>query len=338
MRSALVVLAAILLVQAGCLSRQVARDGVGVRQAILDLYTDQIMDNLIRAKNGLPFVQLAYSSLQVQDTDSLSGSAQNTYSNETDSMMNAVGVTTSVLRKIVTTPVFMGAARRDRVMAFKADPITDHNDVYEHYLAFAHNPALFCVSEQKPKCEVHMMRKCGKHYYWVPLEAAQAFQQLCLKTTFMRGPETVPPPVYWERTITNVTEYTRDAEDVKNKTPMIVYAAIQFDQTLPNAEGSLLITLSDGRKVVLPLKQYDKRVEGDKDPQPQRGMQTKWLRADWAPAKVGYDVENLRGLKVRVLLPDFPPPLQSGVSDLKKINDNLDQIRLNVVNIKGVSN
>jgi len=179
----------------GCLSRQVSRDGIGIRQSLLDMYTDQIMDNLIRARNGLPFVQLAYSSVQVQDVDSMTGSVQDTYNISSDRSSNAVGLVTSVLRRFSNGLQLTGNARRDRTMGLKADPVTDKNDIYEKYLEFANNPALFHVSATKPVCQVHIMRKHGKCYYWVPLEAAQEFQQLCMKTTFMRGPETAPPPV-----------------------------------------------------------------------------------------------------------------------------------------------
>src|SRR5690349_14841759 len=64
-----------LFVLPGCLARQVARDGRDLRGAIQDLYTDQVMDNLIRAYEGLPFVQLAYHDLVVQDANSLTASA-----------------------------------------------------------------------------------------------------------------------------------------------------------------------------------------------------------------------------------------------------------------------
>ena len=57
----------------GCLARQIAKDGTDFRQALLDMYTDQAMDNLIRARNNMPFVQVAYRNLLVQDTDKLSG-------------------------------------------------------------------------------------------------------------------------------------------------------------------------------------------------------------------------------------------------------------------------
>lgn len=37
------------LVCCGCLARHIAHDGTHLREAMVDIYTDQVMDNLIRA-------------------------------------------------------------------------------------------------------------------------------------------------------------------------------------------------------------------------------------------------------------------------------------------------
>jgi hypothetical protein len=322
----------------GCLSQQVSRDGVNVRQALLDMYTDQIMDNLIRAKTGLPFVQLSYSSLQIQDVDSVMGNIQNTNTVASDSTRTALNAVTGVVRHFTDALQLTGNAKRDRTMSLKADPITNQNDVYQLYMTFALDPNLFVCSNSKPACPVHIMRKWEKKYYWVPVEAASAFEALCLRTTFMRGPETVPPPVYWERTIATVYEYRRDPEDKDKKTPMVVYAALQLDQQLPNGDGSLIATLDDGRKIVLPVQQYAQRIKGDTKDLPSKGLPTTYLQATWSPAVTGFDVENLRNLPVKILLPEFPPPLPPATLDLKKINDNLDQINLNTLNLRNNSN
>jgi hypothetical protein len=52
------------------------------------------------------------------------------------------------------------SAKRDRIMSFKADPITDKNDIYELYLAFASDPELLLVTFDKPPCDsAHIMRE-----------------------------------------------------------------------------------------------------------------------------------------------------------------------------------
>ena len=46
--------------------RSFRNDGNQVRRALLDMYEDQAMDNLIRAHENLPFVQLNYHDVLVQ--------------------------------------------------------------------------------------------------------------------------------------------------------------------------------------------------------------------------------------------------------------------------------
>src|SRR5947209_17161836 len=61
----------------GCLSRQVEADGRNFRHALLEMYTDQVMDNLVCAYNEQPFVQVAYRALVVTDTQTVKGNLGN---------------------------------------------------------------------------------------------------------------------------------------------------------------------------------------------------------------------------------------------------------------------
>lgn len=62
-----------LIALAGCQAQRIGGQGKDFRAALLDMYTDQIMDNLIRAKNNEPFVQLEYTELFVLEADEISG-------------------------------------------------------------------------------------------------------------------------------------------------------------------------------------------------------------------------------------------------------------------------
>src|SRR5205823_6232295 len=46
-----------------CTNQVVHWDAVQMRRHVMDYYTDQVMENLIRAKNGLPFVHVDVASL-----------------------------------------------------------------------------------------------------------------------------------------------------------------------------------------------------------------------------------------------------------------------------------
>src|SRR6266478_4380262 len=81
----------------GCLSRQIARDGTHLREAMLDIYTDQVMDNLIRARSNMPFVQMKYSNIQANDAQDLSVNGT-----IDQSFMRAVNLMTGVVTKSIT--------------------------------------------------------------------------------------------------------------------------------------------------------------------------------------------------------------------------------------------
>src|SRR5690242_3805989 len=80
-RSAVFV-ACVLLAAPGCLAKQFTHDGIAIHKAAVNLYTEQAMANLIRARCNLPFVQLSYSKLSL--TDKVSGKL----SAETDQTVN----------------------------------------------------------------------------------------------------------------------------------------------------------------------------------------------------------------------------------------------------------
>ena len=152
----------------GCLSRQVARDGSNLRRALNDMYTDQVMDNLIQAHNNLPFVQVTYADVTVQDNDQYGGSLGANQS-LTEQLFDPIQ------RTYATMFSSEGNASRSRTMSFVANPVTDQNDIYEAYLKFAHDSELFVVSDADPGCAAHIVRKCHKKYYWVPVAAAPKF-------------------------------------------------------------------------------------------------------------------------------------------------------------------
>src|ERR1700724_3054963 len=56
MRKASWFVAVLLIADSGCRSQQLARDEDHIRCAVLELQTNQIMDNLIRIRRGLPII------------------------------------------------------------------------------------------------------------------------------------------------------------------------------------------------------------------------------------------------------------------------------------------
>src|SRR5947209_10286846 len=135
----------VLVSSSGCLARQVHRDGENFRQAVCDLYTDQALDNLIRAKCGMPFVQLNYRDMLVQDTDSITGTGGMDQTIATGRGLLAAAVTRTFTDKYSIG----GTGKRDRQMSFHADPVVDTPEIYEAYIQFSHDPNLFMESDCK---------------------------------------------------------------------------------------------------------------------------------------------------------------------------------------------
>jgi hypothetical protein len=223
----------------GCLARQVARDGCNFREALLSMYTDQVMDNLIRAHKNEPFVQLAYTNLVVTDSQILTANVADTVdSTSATSVGKLTGALVAHTSGLTNRILFGGSGENGRRMEFRADPAAK-NDIYVYYLAFAKDPSLFGVSDRAPCIDVHMKRKDGCRWYWVPAEAAGVFLQLVLKTTFMRGPET-PPPVYWPTTIASIEPRMQPGSQEPYPNKYIVTLC----QAVPNdTEGRLSLIL-----------------------------------------------------------------------------------------------
>jgi len=60
---------------AGCTTTHVQWDAAQMREQVVDYYNDEIMDNLIRGRNGQPFVHVDVAGLQAVVGSKLSGSA-----------------------------------------------------------------------------------------------------------------------------------------------------------------------------------------------------------------------------------------------------------------------
>src|SRR6185312_11946819 len=173
-----------------------------------------------------------------------------------------------------------------------------------------------------PKGSYHVLRKdCGR-FYWVPTEAAPLFQQLILKTTFMRGPETIPPG-YYEVKITKVSEPEKlDPTGKKD----IVRSFLDFDKTVPNGKASLVLTLSNKKKVRLDLLDVKKKSSGE---EVRDGDPTDRLEVRWSPSRDTVTKEELQGATVRIYSEDHPPEIAKPEL-AEEIRHDVNRIRASV--------
>jgi hypothetical protein len=82
---------------AGCTATQTRWDATNIRKEVMVYYNDQIMDNLIRAKNQLPFVHVDITLLTSQGSSQITGTIG---AGETRTNMNASKSITGMLGTI----------------------------------------------------------------------------------------------------------------------------------------------------------------------------------------------------------------------------------------------
>jgi hypothetical protein len=326
----------------GCRSAQLKKDQDCMRGALLDLYTNQIMDNLIRASNGYPIVQLDYSDITGTITQNSNASYGGNQNLETG--RNEVGITT--LRQFTNFFDYSIGGSQENQLTITANPVLNNNEVYNAYLEFLEKPERFIVSDEPPPpgaahivrcvpidpceagCEPCKGKKCvKKKYYWVPCEYRYDFLRLALVTTVQRG-QPLEVPDFFEVTVEKAEDTTPDNLKKKKQTRFTLY----FDKGIPNDSGDMRVTLSDAA-YHFRLDRYTDPVDGavvkkgDKidrlwlllTPDDPFGQTPNLLQA------------GLEGKKVRVDLDSYRPTLPTTEDLLKSIRRNVGLIRLQQV-------
>ncbi len=309
------------IVLSGCQAQRVGLQGTHFREALLGMYTAQILDNLIRAYHDLPFVQLEFTDLFVQDVGVLGTDASmgDTVTNERSVTFS--GASSRTVGRTVASPWEWNAEfKRTGTMYFHAKPITDRNQIYDAYVAFAKDPDLFVAekgtrSPSKPHHPGTEHTQDGWCYY-VPKSAAREFLELALLTTFKHGAHVAPG--YYQVKIKGVGELT--------KTPgrPSVKGTLEFDTPVPNGNALMMLTHPEtGQSVRIPLYQLE-RLEG--------GAPTTKLEAEWSPEKRGIRPDQLRpGLAVRIYSEQYPPEPPRFMQKLESIETTLRTIQSNQI-------
>ncbi len=111
----------------GCTTTHVQWDAVQMREGVVDYYNDEIMDNLIRAVNGQPFVHVDVAGLQAVATSKLAGSVgggeTRTRTNGTSPAMTAAGVV-ATFSHMLTKPFTVSVnPERDDNLTISSAPV-----------------------------------------------------------------------------------------------------------------------------------------------------------------------------------------------------------------------
>ena len=308
-------LAALVMAAVGCQTRSMYRTEVNLRDALNDMYTDQAMDNLVRAHEGLPFVQMAYSSLVIQSTDTFNAGFTQSFNGSETVARGATGLLTSTSNVVGRTFGMNASANRAKLTSFHAEPVINQNDVYEAYLAFASNPNFLAVSDHKPDCSVICQKQCHNKWFYIPVESGNAFQDLVLRTALMRGPETVPPGFY-DVQIQKITFKDSEAK------PGTVIVQLFLSAAVPSGPGVMVFKV-DGRTVKL-------QVFASTEKPVANGVPTTQIETQFNPKTMCLTTDDFQSKHVHIYSYLYPPEAPTTSTFEQQVLNTLENIRANV--------
>jgi hypothetical protein len=218
----------------GCAVPELRNDQDRIRCTLLSLYTNQTLDNLVRAHNGLPIIQLDYTNANASVTVSENASLSNTLiTTRTNALTVALAKAEGITRTTLDTVMGGLGAAQTNLIAVTANPVLTSHELYDAYLAFLGLPGSLCQGpDPPPEGVAHVCRKYGKVYYWVPVEYREQFFNLATITTVQRGRVLLPPDPFYTVTLLSI-------EGEPRPTPYGFRAIVRLDKEVPNDTGHL---------------------------------------------------------------------------------------------------
>ena len=310
----------------GCLSvAETQHDHEKIRTALNTLYENQIIDNLIRAANGVPFVQLDYTSATTTVTVTQDGGI-----GATPSLVTTRDRSTPVKVIALASRVFTNSwsydlkAGNSNQIALTANPVTDKNGVYDAYLQFLNNPGSLMVScDPPPPGRAHICREWRGKYYWVPVEHRYLFLQLALTTSFQRGAPLQPPDKFYNVSVVMATPIGGAAADGT--------AAFQLNldgDGVPKDTGTIEFTVDGKTSKKFSVVPLDK----DRGAAKVASFTITFLpdASDDSPFKTSAAFQKARFPLAAKLVLDHNRPEPKGTDELiQAVKFGLDQIRFN---------
>lgn len=312
----------LLVTLSGCVVKQLQKDQDQIRIALLDLYTNQIIDNLIRAHNGMPIIQLDYTNASGMITCKQNGTLS-TGQQVTNSRTIAAAISSG--RNILTTiSAGLGAERTNQV-SVAASPVLASNEVYDAYLAFLALPGSLVVScNPPPPCSAHICRQCGEMYYWVPIEYQKEFFKLSLLTTAQRGKALFKADDFYTVTIQEVVSEEKGQFD---DSPIL---HIKLDKKVPNDAGFLRANINNTEV------QYSTNREESVANESETDVITMYFNPKLGPATVA-GFKGRLPLSAKLYLQYHQPKPPTTDDLLQRANFQLQQIQFNQVRDPGGS-
>jgi hypothetical protein len=318
---------------AGCRTQQLAKDQDQFRHRLLDLYTNQVMDNLVRVDQGLPIVQLDYSKITGTITQNGMGSYTSTQTLMNSKTLVVPTVVRTLMHAFTNTATFNPSAYQTNVLTVTADPVVDHNEVYNAYLEFASqekSPGRLMKScDPPPKGSAHFVQKCGDMYYWIPMDFKYEFLRLAMITTVMRGqPLTIPQ--MFDDTIAKAVYESTSPGPLSTEYRI----AVQFATKLKNGPGTLYTGVKNYPP--LPLHMYTRPSTGGATGAvvARAGDPTDWFTIIYSDADIkdppAAFIQSLVNQPVKVDLDFYKPTVPNTDQLIKSLDNNAQLIRMNL--------
>jgi len=331
MRFAAVLFALIIAVASpGCAVTEARYDQDKIRTALLDLYTNQVIDNLILAANGMPFIQLDYSNatatVTINQNATIGGTEQVTASRP----LNMAARAAAVARGLQSGWTYSVGGANTNQIAVTANPAINNDEIYDAYLEYLSEPGSLRMScDPPPKGVAHIYRKWRDNYYWVPIEYRMEFLRLALLTTAQRGRRLLPVPDFYAVNIRAITDSFSSKFDKQNG---VIQLTVKIDKKVPNDTGRVDFDIN-GKTVSFQVNQFSSTAD---DPlKPDIPPMTDQIVIVFS-AKKWPDLNSFDAFKAALPVsaklflahsrPDSPP----GTEDLlQNVRFQLEQIRFN---------
>lgn len=316
----------------GCRSHQLQQDQDAIRVAVMDMYTNQIMDNLVRAHNGYPFVQMQYKSIT------------GTVGHNSSVGANMADVGSRLMN------ISLGG-RQSNQLTVTANPVVDNDAVYLAYVDFVRPEAgnFFSTCDPPPCGAAHISVCCDDMHYWVPADRKHEFLRLSLATSVMSKGGGIKIPQSYITIVAgladlkgnedlNVSRVAADEASADRKFGVSYELKAQFEDFIPASAGTLICKIDDQE-----YKFQLTPIEVTSTPEPgaaSEGQATQFLKISWkygdrsdhikiAPAELA---RALVGQTVKVDIPKYRPGFATTGDVLGAIQHEMRLFRLNQQN------
>ena len=228
---------------AGCAAKTYQFEQSSLRRAIIELYEEQIKDNLARAYEGLPFVHVTYKQMTGQVAIAVNGQITSTETNPP-----AAGIT-RVLQ------LLLGASHSNQVQVISS-PVTDNDSVYYAYTTFAKDSRYFGRTRKGEASadmdDAHLRWERGGFHYFIKKGAADAFLELIIQTTVAAKQIEIGKKLL--RTVAQAVEISGQPgyEVVANRRQH--FLMLTFDEPVKNVDGTLRVDVQPNVERVFPVQ------------------------------------------------------------------------------------